>query len=115
MKVFRKFLEEFKQEMMIDFETIFIPTRYTVNRKLCLDIKNWYQTNVTGCLSEGIRESVLGEEAMALNISLLEHAPNEDVAREMRALMIQIYDRVHQRIVKKLYRKAEQPVFHDLG
>jgi chromosome partitioning protein len=110
-KVFRKFLDEFKHEMMIDFETIFIPTRYTVNRRLCLDIKNWYQANVAGCLLEGIRESVLGEEAMALNISLLEHAPNEDVAREMRALMIEIYDRVHQRIAEKYQRETAQPVY----
>ncbi len=93
-KVFRHFLNEFKRDMKMEFETIFIPTRYSSNRKLSLEIKNWYEQNVKGCTSLGVRESVVGEESIALYRSIIEHAPTSDPALEMQKLLIEVNQRI---------------------
>jgi chromosome partitioning protein len=93
-KVFRHFLNEFKRDMKMDFETIFIPTRYSSNRKLSLEIKTWYEQNVKGCTSLGVRESVVGEESIALYRSIIEHAPTSDPALEMQKLLMEVNQRV---------------------
>ena len=104
-RVFRHFLKEFKRDMHIDFENIFIPTRYNSNRKLSMEIMNWYQANVSGCSSIGIRESVVGEEATALNKSLIEHAPGKRPTSEF----IQVLREVHRRISTTYLRQEEMP------
>lgn len=93
-KVFRQFLTEFKDEMRMNFESIFIPTRYSLNRKLSLEILNWYRANVNNCSKSGVRESVLGEEATALNLSVVEHVPTNEVAKEFRNLLTEIYEKI---------------------
>ena len=93
-KVFRHFLNEFKRDMKMDFETIFIPTRYSSNRKLSLEIKTWYEQNVKGCTSLGVRESVVGEESIALYRSIIEHAPTSDPALEIQKLLMEVNQRV---------------------
>ncbi len=37
-RVFRHFLDEFRQDMKLDFETIFVPTKYSPNKKLSREI-----------------------------------------------------------------------------
>ncbi|MBL6989223.1 MAG: ParA family protein [Bacteriovoracaceae bacterium] len=93
-KVFKLFIKEFKDEMHLDFENIFIPTKYCANRKLGMEIKNWYQVNVSGCTSSGFKESVISEEACALHKAVLEHAPSKSTSKEMRELLIEIGARV---------------------
>lgn len=93
-KVFRHFLNEFKRDMKMDFEAIFIPTRYSSNRKLSLEIKTWYGQNVKGCTSLGVRESVAGEESIALYRSIIEHAPGSDPALEMQKLLVEVNQRI---------------------
>ncbi|EQC52539.1 ParA family protein [Bacteriovorax sp. DB6_IX] len=93
-KVFGHFLKEFKDEMGLDFESIFVPTKYSQNRKLSNDILTWYQGNVEGCTSIGIRESVLAEEAMALNLSIVEHASAKPIANELMTLMREVHGRI---------------------
>lgn len=93
-KVFRHFLAEFKKEMLLDFEDIFIPTRYQANHKLSIEIKNWYQENVEGHTKEGIKESVLGEEATALNRSFLELDPRKPASIEMRSMLEEVFVRL---------------------
>jgi len=97
-KVFRHFLTEFKNEMRMNFESIFVPTRYSTNRKLSIDIHSWYKENVEGCADNGVRESVMGEEATALNKSLIEHAHSKPIAKEMRELLIEIHSRIEKSI-----------------
>ncbi|OIQ16155.1 MAG: hypothetical protein BM556_15970 [Bacteriovorax sp. MedPE-SWde] len=97
-KVFGHFLKEFKDEMGLDFESVFVPTKYSQNRKLSNDILNWYQGNVDGCTSIGIRQSVLAEEAMALNLSIVEHASTKPIAGELMTLMREIHDRVENHL-----------------
>ena len=93
-KVFSKFLKEFKEEMRMDFESIFVPTRFSLNRKLSLDILDWYRSNVDGCIEGAIREGVSGEEATALNKSFIEHCPGKPAADEMISVLTEIHSRV---------------------
>jgi len=93
-RVFSHFLKEFKTEMKLNFENIFIPTKYSQNKKLSSDIKKWYQENVIGCTRTVVKESVVGEESTAMNLSVIEHAPKKDSAIEMRALLNEVQQRV---------------------
>ena len=105
-KIFQHFLNEFKSDMHLDFESIFIPTRYSNNKKLSLEIKNWYQSNVSGCSEHGIRESVQGEEATAMHKSIVEHAPTHALSDDIRSLMSEIQTRIndfqHDKIIPRL-------------
>lgn len=91
-KVFQEFLREFKEDMSLKFDQIFIPTKFSLNKKLSLEIKDWYESNVDGCLHDGIRESVSGEEATALNISMIEHAPNSKVSAEFKQIVKSVFE-----------------------
>jgi chromosome partitioning protein len=100
-KVFKKFIDEFKQEMLIDLDEVFIPTKFAQNKKLSMDIKNWYQQNLVNCFEQGIPESTLSEEASALKISLLEHNPTNKVAKEMCGVLKRISDKFQDITAKK--------------
>lgn len=102
-KVFRYFLSEFRKDMRVGLETVFVPTRYARNKKLGMDIFQWYQDNVVGCTTAGLRESVASEEATALHKSLLEHDPSSDVAKEVRELLIEVHARIEQYLEYKLH------------
>ncbi len=107
-RVFRHFLNEFKRDMKIDFETIFIPTRYSANRKLSIEIKNWYEQNVKGCTPIGVKESVAGEESIALYKSIIEHAPGSEPAIEMQKLLFEIHQRIQLGLNKSYSQEKEQ-------
>ncbi|MBF0299165.1 MAG: ParA family protein [Oligoflexia bacterium] len=94
-KVFRHFLNEFKKDMDLKFNTIFVPTRYCNTKKLSIDIKSWYNKNLPSCTVNGIRESTYGEEASALKLSLIEHSPSKVVAQEMRDLFTEIFSKIN--------------------
>ncbi|MBF0367517.1 MAG: AAA family ATPase, partial [Oligoflexia bacterium] len=100
-RVFRHFLNQFKNEMKLDFMPIFIPTRYAIGKKLSMEIKGWYTSNILGCVENGIKESVHGEEAQALKISLVEHTPTKDIAIEMRDLLYELGDRIRTHMNSK--------------
>jgi chromosome partitioning protein len=89
-KVFKRFIDEFKKDMMIDFKSIFVPTKFGQNRKLSMDIKNWYEENLEDCIHGGISESVVSEESMALRLSLLEHKPSNKLAKDMAFVLKEI-------------------------
>ena len=100
-------MAEFKNDMRMNFETIFIPTRYSTNRKLSLEIKGWYEKNVSGCTSLGVKESVTGEEATAMYRSLIEHAPAKSNAREMRFLLEETSERIKLGLKKKIEKRED--------
>lgn len=91
-KVFQQFLTEFTQDMHLDLETVFVPTRYSRQRKLSMDILQWYQKYVTGCTNFGIRDCVLGEEAVALNLSFAEHDPTHAASQEMKGVLMAVFE-----------------------
>lgn len=91
-QVFQQFLREFTREMHMDLAVEFVPTRYSKNRKLSMDILDWYRKNVHGCSPFGIRECVLGEEAVALNLSFGEHDPSHAASQEMKGVLLGIFN-----------------------
>lgn len=95
-KVFRQFLGEFTQEMHMDLATLFVPTRYSRQRKLSLDILEWYRKNVPGCCEFGVRDCVLGEEAVALNLSFAEHDPAHPAAQEMKGVIRAVFEQLER-------------------
>lgn len=93
-KAFSTYLERFKSETKVSFEHIFIPTKYASTRKLSSEIRSWFLTNVPGCVSSVIRESVPSEEAIASHLSLPEYAPNTIVADEIREVLLEVWSRI---------------------
>ena len=109
-KVFRHFLREFQEEMKLNFQTIFVPTRFSINRKLSLEIRSWYENNVEGCTHCGLRESVLGEEATALYSSVVEHAPGKVPAIEMQDLLREVH-----RIVQEVLNERTENLYYSMN
>ncbi|MBF0207452.1 MAG: AAA family ATPase [Oligoflexia bacterium] len=109
-RVFRHFINEFRREMRLNFGNIFIPTRYAHGKKLSMEIKEWYTQNVQGCTENGIREGVMGEEAQALKISLIEYAPNKDLALEIKNLLIDVQQRILSHLASLSADSAEENV-----
>ena len=99
--------------MRLEFETIFIPTRYSLNRKLSLEIKKWYESHLDSCSPIGIRESVMGEESTALYKSIIEHVPGKNLGKEMANLLEEIHSRINQHlqgpVLNSDWKKAEAP------
>ncbi|MEK6625590.1 MAG: ParA family protein [Bdellovibrionota bacterium] len=91
-QVFERFIGEFRQEMALNFRQFFIPTLYSGQKKLSMDIKNWYHANLVGCIKNGLRETTISEEASALNLSIIEHAPSSAVALEMKEILSEVMD-----------------------
>ena len=91
---FRVFLSDFETQMRLKYDHIFVPTRFNSGRRLCCEIRNWYLTNVAGCTTSSIRESVTGEEAMSMCLSLPEFAPTSVAGNEMRDLLSEIWSKL---------------------
>lgn len=94
LNVFRDLADEFKTLLKLNYEHIFVPTRFASVRKLSNEIRGWYLANVDGVTHSVIRESVQGEEAMASHISVPEYAAKTLPASEMRELMKELWFRI---------------------
>jgi chromosome partitioning protein len=91
---FQVFLDDFRQTMKLSYEHVAVPTRFNSTRKLSVEIRNWYLTNVPGCTTGVMREAITGEEAMSLCLSIPEFAPTSVAANEMRDLLREIWSRM---------------------
>ena len=91
LKVFRGFTEKFRTKMRLNFKQIFIPTRLVSTRRLSSAIRSWYMKQLPGCTNIAVRESNVGEEAVAAQMSLPEYAPKSITADEMRELLVEIW------------------------
>lgn len=105
-QAFRSFLEEFRKELKLDFDFIFIPTRFTSTRKLSAEIRSWYLAHVPGCVTGAIRESVHGEESVAQHISVPEYVPGSLAADEMREVILEIWNRLMEASKKQRLPKG---------
>jgi chromosome partitioning protein len=94
LNVFRELAREFKQAMNLEYQHVFVPTRYVSSRKLSGEIRSWYLANVEDVTFAVVRESVQGEEAMAMRLSIPEYAPTSPGAAEIRALVGEIWSRM---------------------
>ena len=90
-RVFQGLLNQFKAEMGVGFRHAYVPTRLSPGRKLSQEIYRWYRDNLEACAETAIRDSVQGEEASALRLSLPEHAPHSTPGEEMRVLLREIW------------------------
>ena len=95
-KAFETYLSAFKQEIGLSFGEIFVPTKIASNKKLSKEIRNWYLSNIEHCISTGIRESLVSEEAVANNTSLLEYQPSNVASDEMREVVVEIWTRLSE-------------------
>lgn len=86
LQMFKHLLAQAREELNLAFSDLYIPTRWSPQRRLSCEILEWYQESLSSCSPTAIRESALGEEATALHISLAEHAPSSSLGREMREI-----------------------------
>lgn len=91
MTTFRALISEFQTDMRVKFEHVYVATRLSPARTLSREIFDWYRENLEQCLKSPIRESVQGEEAMAMKISIPEYAPTSTAAEEMRAVLRELW------------------------
>jgi chromosome partitioning protein len=115
LEVFTQLVEEYKQELGLEYEHVFVPTKVSSTRKLSSEIRAWYLTNVKGVTNTCVRESVQGEESIASHLSLPEHASTSLAADEMRELLREIWARTERRaqravLTKRLRSKAKTKI-----
>ncbi len=84
---FRCLISEFTKELKLEFKHYFVPTRLSPARKLSFEIYQWYIENLQHCSQTAIRDSIQGEEAVAMRLSLPEFAPTSAAAEEIRAFL----------------------------
>lgn len=98
-KMFETFIHEFRNDLQAHFEHLFVPTRLITNRKLSREICAWYQSHLPQCTTTAIRDSIQGEEAMAMNLSVPEFAPASAAADEIRRLAQEV-QRCQSRLIR---------------
>ncbi len=96
-KIFESFIGEFRKEMGLKFSQFFIPTLFSGQKKLSMDIRHWYHANLGECLKNGLRETTISEEASALNLSLVEHAPTSAAALEMKEILAEVMEALQEK------------------
>jgi chromosome partitioning protein len=90
-QMFRFFIQDFQREMQLSFRHIFVPTRFSQQRRLSGEIRRWYQDNIPLCLENCIRENTAGEEAVAMHQSTPEYAASSSAAQEMKLLLKELW------------------------
>lgn len=97
---FRALIQEFTQDLQTSFKHVYVPTRFSPTRKLSREIREWYATNLVNCSRETVRESIQGEEATAMRVSIPEFAPTSVAANEMRSLLSEIWQSFDSSMVR---------------
>lgn len=93
-QMFRSFIDEFIEEMDLSLQHVYVPTRLTQSRKLSKEIRDWYVSQISNCLPVAIKDSVVGEEATAMNVSLPEYQPGSDGAMEINEILTLAWSRL---------------------
>jgi chromosome partitioning protein len=117
LKIFRGLIKEFQTEMATTFEHWYVATKLTAQRRLSREIYEWYQSHLNtsseSLLSVPIRESLQGEEATAMRLSVPEYLPNSKPAIEMRALMSELQDKLKVCAKKRVLSSEVRHVSRD--
>jgi chromosome partitioning protein len=95
LKIFQALLSEFRQDLRLGFDHVYVPTRLSPSRKLSQEIYSWYQKNLPVVAKTAIRESVQGEESTAMHISVPEYQATAVAADEMRELLSEIWAKLN--------------------
>lgn len=85
--MFRSFMNEFRQDLRLTFQHLYLPTRLNSQRRLSREIYEWYLEHAHPILPLPFRESTSGEEAVASHLSIPEHAPGSSAAIEMNQIL----------------------------
>ncbi|MCB9024856.1 MAG: ParA family protein [Bdellovibrionaceae bacterium] len=100
-KMFDGFIKEFKNDMNLNFTHLYVPTRWQKQRKLSMEILNWYQDNLKNCSAFSIPESTMGEESSALSLSVPEYAPGQALALSYNQLIREVFTLIQARSLKQ--------------
>lgn len=92
LKMFRALVEQCRQDLNLKFQHLYVPTRLNQQRRLSREINQWYNDHLPQCLSPSVRESTAGEEATALNLSVIEYSPDSDGGAEMKSICNSIFN-----------------------
>ena len=89
---FIQYLDRFLTTMEIQQKVtkVFVPVKTSGIRKLAMQIKQHFHQNIKNCSHSSIRESVSGEESIALKKSILEHEHRSTLAEDMREFLIEV-------------------------
>lgn len=103
-KVFLGQLNKFINKLKLgdQLSSVFVPVKNSGKRKLSTQIKQYYHNNVENCSPSSIRESVVGEEAVAKRQSVIEYAYNKTIADDYRELLIEVNNIISGTDQKKL-------------
>lgn len=96
LSMFRSFIKDFKKDLKVEFPQVFIPTRLSPHRRLSRDIFEKYTEELPRCVNTPIKDSVQGEEASALKLSVCEHQPTSPAAQEMRRCLKESFELLNQ-------------------
>jgi chromosome partitioning protein len=96
-QVFYGLLQKFNGEMSLNYPQYFIGTKHQSQRKLAREIKDWYESRLSQQFIGCIRESSIGEEAMAVGMSLVEYRADCPLADDYRQVWKQIKNSLQTR------------------
>ena len=90
-KAFIRQLDKFIHRLeLTGLKQLFVPVKTSATRKLSTQIRQYYHNNIKGCAMSSIRESIVGEEATAQKLSVIEYAYNKTLADDYRELLTEI-------------------------
>ena len=96
---FIKQLNRFTNKMKLNnLKKLFIPTKVSSSKKIYMQIRQSYASNIEDCSLSAIRESIIGEESVAKRISVIEYAPKKEISDDMRNFLIELDGKVKQDI-----------------
>ena len=90
LQIFKQLINEFKEDLRINFQNLFIPTKYSSQKRLSKDIYHWYQENIEDLSASRLSECASCEEAMALNKSVIETKPSARSAIELKEVFAEV-------------------------
>jgi len=106
LQTFRNLLDEFRTDFDLELTQFWVPTKLATGRRLSREIFDWYRANISSCSVGAIRESIQGEEASALRLSIPEYAPQSVAADEMRALLGELWGQMWPNQARRFQTRA---------
>jgi ATP-dependent protease HslVU (ClpYQ) ATPase subunit len=105
-KEFINQLDRFSKKMRLgELNRLFVPTKVSHHRKISVQIRDFYRENIEGCTKSSIRESIVGEEAVANRLSFIESS-NKVVSDDIREFLIELNDVLNPEVKQR----AEQTI-----
>ena len=94
--VFRQLMNEFKSQFNLGYKQLYVPTRLSSTQKLSPEIRTWYLKQVPGTMQSVIKETVVGEEAVANKLSVQEYKPGSSHANDLMEFTKELFTFIEQ-------------------